>query len=95
MHIYIYTYIYIYIYTHETPILYAHTHECDAQNTNRRVHAHASGRVCLDADAPRTRFCSIPWLRTNRVNTNGAAAKVNMFDRLGKSYALALLGRYK
>ena len=33
------------------------------------------------------------WLRTNGVNTNEAAAKVMNFDRLGKRYALALLGR--
>ena len=32
-------------------------------------------------------------LRTNGDNTNGAAAKVMNFDRLGKKYALALLGR--
>ena len=30
------------------------------------------------------------WLRTNGVNTNGAAAKAMNFDRLGKKYALAL-----
>ena len=35
------------------------------------------------------------WLRTNGVNTNGAAAKVMNFDRSGKRYALALSGRYK
>ena len=35
------------------------------------------------------------WLRTNGVNTNGAAAKDMRFDRLGKRYALALLGGYK
>ena len=29
------------------------------------------------------------------VNTNGAAAKVMIFDRLGKKDALALLGIYK
>ena len=33
------------------------------------------------------------WLRTNGVNTNEAAAKVMNFVRLGKRYALALLGR--
>ena len=33
------------------------------------------------------------WLRTNGVNTNGAAAKVVKFDGLGKRYALSLLGR--
>ena len=27
---------------------------------------------------------SKPWLRTNGVSTNGAAAKLNNFDRLGK-----------
>ena len=43
--------------------------------------------------------CALPgfegdaWLRTNGVNTNGAAAKVINFDRLGKKYTLALLGR--
>ena len=35
------------------------------------------------------------WLRTNDVNTNGAAAKVMNFDRLGKKHALALLGRQR
>ena len=33
------------------------------------------------------------WLRTNGVNTNGAAAEVMKFDRLRKRYALAVLGR--
>ena len=37
------------------------------------------------------------WLRTNGVNTSGAAAKVMNSDRSdwGKRYALALLGRQK
>ena len=38
--------------------------------------------------------CSRPWLRTNGVSTNGAAAKVMNFDKVGKKgYTLALLGR--
>ena len=32
----------------------------------------------------------VPWLRTNGVNTN---ANILIFDRLGKRYAQALLGR--
>ena len=36
---------------------------------------------------------SLAWLRTSGVNTNAAAAKVMSFDRLGKRYALALVGR--
>ena len=35
------------------------------------------------------------WLRTNGVDTNGAAAKVMNFDRLWKKYALALLATCK
>ena len=35
----------------------------------------------------------VPWVRTNGVNTNGAAAKAMNFDRLGKKVRLALLGR--
>ena len=35
-------------------------------------------------------FRRVVWLRTNGVNTHGAAAKVMNFDRLGKRYALAL-----
>ena len=30
----------------------------------------------------------VPWLRTNGVNTNGAAAKVMNFDNGGKRYAI-------
>ena len=33
--------------------------------------------------------------RWGRCKTNGAAAKLMNFERLGKRYALALLGRYK
>ena len=33
------------------------------------------------------------WLRTNGVNTSGAAAKVMNFDRLGKKYDLAFWGK--
>ena len=36
-----------------------------------------------------------PWLRTNGVDANGAAAEVRNFDRLRKRYALALLGTLK
>ena len=33
------------------------------------------------------------WLRTTGVNTNGSAAQIMIFDRLGRRYILALLGR--
>ena len=33
------------------------------------------------------------WLRTNGVNTNGAAAKVMKFDRLGKKVRPGTLGK--
>ena len=36
-----------------------------------------------------------PWLRTNGVDTTGAAAKGINFGRCEKGCALALLGRYK
>ena len=50
--------------------------------------------VC-DGSAPVSpwRCQSMPWLRTDGVSTNGAAAEVMNVDRLGKRYALALLGR--
>ena len=35
------------------------------------------------------------WLRTNGVDTTGAAAKVMSFDRLGKKVRLATLGKIK
>ena len=34
-----------------------------------------------------------PWLRTNGVNTNGAAAKVTMFDRSGKKVRPGTFGK--
>ena len=47
---------------------------------------------------PRTKTglarCS-PWLRTNGVNTNGAAAKVMDFDRLGKKVRPGTFGEIK
>ena len=36
---------------------------------------------------------TLPWLRISGVNTNGAAAKVSNFNRLGKRYAMALLDK--
>ena len=35
------------------------------------------------------------WLRTNGVNTNGAAAKVMNFDRLGKKVRPGTFGKIK
>ena len=35
------------------------------------------------------------WLRTNGVNTNGAAAKVMNFDRLGKKVRHGYFGKIK
>ena len=35
------------------------------------------------------------WLRTNGVNTNGAAAKVRLFDILGKKVRPGTLGKIK
>ena len=38
------------------------------------------------------RLFARPWLRTNGVNTNGAAAKVRTFDGLGKEVRLGTFG---
>ena len=38
---------------------------------------------------------TVPWLRTNGVNTNGAAAKVMTFDSLGKKVRPGTLGNIK
>ena len=35
------------------------------------------------------------WLRTNGINTNGAAAKVKMFDRLGEKVRPGTFGKIK
>ena len=37
----------------------------------------------------------VPWLRRNGVNTNGAAAKVINFDRLGKKVRPSTSGKIK
>ena len=37
----------------------------------------------------------LDWLRTNGVNTNGAAAKTNIFDRLGKKVHPGTFGNIK
>ena len=37
----------------------------------------------------------IPWLRTNGVNTNGAAAKEMSFGRLGKKVCPGTFGKTK
>ena len=42
---------------------------------------------------PQTSHAS--WLRTNGVNTNGAAAKVMKFDRLGKKVRPGTFGKTK
>ena len=46
----------------------------------------------LDGVTPFAWHKRAAWLRTNGVSTNGAAAKVMIFVRLGEEYALALLG---
>ena len=38
---------------------------------------------------------SQPWLRTNGVNTNGAAAKLMTFDRLGEKVRPDIFGKIK
>ena len=38
---------------------------------------------------------SSPWLRTNGINTNGAAAEVMNFDRLGKKVRPVTFGKIK
>ena len=51
------------------------------------------------SDARHVLSCLIPpaiaWLRTNGVNTNGAAAKVMIFDRLGKKVHPGTFGKIK
>ena len=76
-------YIYIYIYIYICVYIYIYTHI--------RAHIYIYiyigwAHACATADS---------WLRTNGVNSKGAAAKVMNFDRLGKKYTLALLGRQK
>ena len=44
---------------------------------------------------PMMPFIELPWLRTNGVNTNGAAAKVMTFDRLGKKVRPVTFGEIK
>ena len=40
-------------------------------------------------------FWNLGWLRTNGVNTNGATAKVMIFDRLGKKVRPGTFGKIK
>ena len=42
---------------------------------------------------PSRRPAALDWLRTNGVDTNGAAAKVMNFDRLGKEVRPGTLGK--
>ena len=66
-------------------------------NTNRRTRRARAQKFQVPS-LRRSIYCllaspspAVPWLRTNGVNTDGAAAKVINFDRLRKKYALALL----
>ena len=52
-----------------------------------------ASQVAHDAIAARGRGGL--WLRTNGVNTNGAAAKVMNFDRLGKKVRPGTFGNMK
>ena len=40
-------------------------------------------------------LCRVVWLRTNGVNTNGAAAKVMIFDRLRKKVRPGTFGKIR
>ena len=51
--------------------------------------------VADDVDAAGFAAGGEPWLRTNGVNTNGAAAKVMNFDRFGKKVLPGTLGKIK
>ena len=53
--------------------------------TSAAASAAAAAAAAAETAAARARVC---WLRTNWVITNGAAAKVMNFDRLGKRYTL-------
>ena len=64
---------------------------CQTRYPDPRCAALAS-RAAPRRAPPRRR---VSRLRKNGVNTNGATAKVTFFDRSGKRYAVALLGRYK
>ena len=59
----------------------------------------AGGRVAQHVERPRPEPATIPdrdiWLRTIGVNTNGAAAKVMNFDRLGKKVRPGTFGKIK
>ena len=96
VYIYIYThtciYIYIYIYIH----VYAYTHTHTYTPTS--IHTHAGMLVHALDDSVSSDTCdrvlhTITWLRTNGVNTNGAAAKVMILTDWGKRCALAHLGK--
>ena len=62
------------------------------QKANKWYKAPLAKGLTVDTAASRTPFGDHPlnleqyttWLRTNGVNTNGAAAEVMNFDRLGK-----------
>ena len=93
MYMYVCIYIYIYIYAEIMliMILILILISIIIEGLRRRVdQGLVMGLLLLS-----TRKLAVPWLWTNGVNTNGAAAKVMNFVRLGKRYALALLGRDK
>ena len=81
MYIYIYAYTYTYTcictYLYIYIYIYIYTPPCGAP-----------GRRAAPRGGP-----SGPWLRTSGVNTNGAAAKVMDFDRLGKKVCPGTFGK--
>ena len=60
------------------------------QAVSRMLHLQTS---CI-GPVPSQMRC-ISWLRTNGVNTNGVAAKVINFDRLGKKLRPGTFGKIK
>ena len=90
--VYIYIYIYcIYIY------IYTHTYIQDAPGAGTSFISSASGILTAPSLPGRERGISWGsfWLRTDGVNTNGAAAKVIDFDRLGKKVRPGTFGKIK
>ena len=58
-----------------------------------RAPAAARGPAALRAAPPARRAARRPWLLTNGVNTNGAAAKVMNWDRLEKKVRPGTFGK--
>ena len=84
IYIYIHTYIYIYIYTH----VYTQggSNELVRQLIETEAKTYHSFSEVLEGMSPMSGCHKgvYDWLRTNGVNTDGAAAIVTNFDRLGR-----------